>query len=79
MRIDSWFFVTAILDLSLFSLSLSYFGMLRFLGALLESVAYLEIWIKKEKEEQEITRGHRDQQIQWVLLAGTELHVCFSH
>jgi len=31
---------------------------LSFLGALWRSVAYLEFWRKKEKEEHESSRGH---------------------
>jgi len=54
-------------------------GTWTFLGALLESVAYLDAWSKKEKEEKESIRGHQDQQLQWVFLAGTELHVFFPH
>ena len=50
-----------------------------FLGAPLESVAYLDAWRKKVKEEQESTIRHQDQQLQQVFLAGTELHVCFPH
>ena len=46
-----------------------------FLRALLEGVAYLEFWSKKEKEEQEITIEHQDQKLQRVFLVGTELYV----
>ena len=40
---------------------------------------HLDFWSKKEKEEQEGTREHQDQQLQQVFLAGTKLHVCFPH
>jgi len=60
-------------------LSLSYSWTLRVLGAHLESVAYLDAWGKKVKKEKESTRGNWDQQLQWVFLVGTELHVCFPH
>ena len=39
-----------------------------FLGALLEGVAYLDFWSKKEKAEQESTRGHQDQQLHHIFL-----------
>jgi len=46
-------------------LSLSYSWTLRvFLEHSWRSVVYLELWSKKAKEEQESTRGHRDQQLQ---------------
>ena len=48
-----------------------------FLGALLEGVAYLDFFSKKVKEEQEITRGHWDQQLQWSFLAGTSCMYVF--
>lgn len=65
--------------LPLFSLSLMFLETQSFLGALLEGVAYLDFWSKKENEEKESARGHRDQQLQRDFLAGTKLHVCFPH
>ena len=57
-------------------LSLSHtLGHLDFIGALLESVAYLEFWSKKAKKEHEIKIGHHDQQLQWVFIVSIELHV----
>ncbi len=59
-------------------LSLSYFSIHRvFLEHSWSSLAYLEFWSKKAKEEKESTRGHRDQQRQCVFLAGTECMYVF--
>lgn len=55
-------------DLILFSLSLILLETQSFLGALLESVAYLDAWRKKEEEELESVRGHQDQQLQRFFL-----------
>jgi len=45
--------------LSLFSLSLILLETYIFLGALLEGVPYLDSWINKVNEKQEITRGNQ--------------------
>ena len=81
LRISSWLFSVqifvqcsfgALINLFLFLILLVTYS---FPGALLESVAYLEFLEKEHKS----TRGHQDQQLQWVLFVGIELHVCFPH
>lgn len=43
------------------SLSLLLLDTYIFIGALLEGVAYMDFWSKKEKEERESTISHLDQ------------------
>ena len=73
-------FVNSVLELSHYSLSLSYSWILRvFLEHSWRVWNTWDFWSKKEKKEKESTRGHQDQQLQQVFLAGIELHVCFPH
>ena len=80
LRINSQTFVNSVLELSLSLFSPSHtLGHLEFLEHSWRSVACLEFWRNKEKEEQESASGHQDQQLQQVVLASIVLHVCFPH
>lgn len=52
-------FVSSVLQLSNYSLSLILLDTWIFLGEFLEGVACLDFWSKKAKEEQECARGYR--------------------
>ena len=76
MRINWQGFNSFLVELSSI-LTLSYSLTLRVFLEHSWRVAYLDAWSKKTKENKESPRGHRDQQLQWSFLAGTELHVYF--
>ena len=79
MRI-SWYLFSVDFWSSLISISLSHtLGYLEFSWSTLGECGYLVIWSKNAKEEEESASGHRDQQLQRDLIAGTELRVCFRN
>jgi len=66
LRISGRDLVNSVLELSHFSLSLSYSWILRVFLEHSWRGGILGFWSKKEKEEQESARGHRDQQLHQI-------------